>query len=79
MHDPTEAIRRVMTANINSQPDEALPEEQWTTDQVRELFEVEGFAAPFVLVRRKSDGKRGTLMFRHSPRVYFGWQESFGQ
>jgi hypothetical protein len=33
-----------------------------------------GYAAPFVVVRRRSDGQRGSLEFTHSPRVYFGWR-----
>ena len=47
----------------------------WTTEQLREDFEVLGFSAPFVAVQRKSDGKVGSLEFTHSPRVYFGWRE----
>lgn len=46
----------------------------WTTEQLQEDFAVEGFAAPFVVVRRKSDGVKGTLEFTHSPRVYFGFK-----
>lgn len=48
-------------------------EKTWSTDEMREEFETIGFSAPFVVVRRKSDGVRGTLEFRHSPRVYFGF------
>jgi hypothetical protein len=33
-----------------------------------------GYAAPFVVVRRRSDGQRGSLEFSHQPRVYFGWR-----
>jgi hypothetical protein len=39
-----------------------------------EEFSVVGFAAPFVVVRRKSDGVKGTLGFTHSPRVYFNFE-----
>lgn len=49
--------------------------DQWTTDELREEFEVKGFLAPFVVVTRRSDGASGTLEFTHSPRVYFNWQE----
>lgn len=49
--------------------------QQWDTAQLQEDFEVLGFAAPFVVVRRKSDGKRGTLEFTHRPRVYFDFKE----
>jgi hypothetical protein len=51
-------------------------EERWTTDELREQFTVEGFAAPYVVVRRKSDGQRGTLQFVQNPgheRLYFGF------
>lgn len=43
----------------------------WDTQEMQEEFSVSGFAAPFVVVTRKSDGVRGTLTFVHSPRVYF--------
>lgn len=43
----------------------------WDTATLQEEFEVQGFAAPFVVVRRKSDGQRGMLTFVHAPRVYF--------
>lgn len=46
----------------------------WTTEQLRAEFEVVGFAAPFVGVIRKSDNKRGTVEFRHHPRIYFDFQ-----
>lgn len=51
------------------------PDEQtWTTEQLKEDFEVRGFQAPFVVVTRKSDGATGSLEFTHSPRIYFGFQ-----
>jgi len=70
MTDPTEEARRELQAAVNS--GEIQPKGlTWTTEQLREEFEVQGFAAPFVVVRRRSDGVRGTLAFRHNPRVYF--------
>jgi hypothetical protein len=45
----------------------------WTTEQLRENFTVESFAAPFVFVQRKADAVRGTLEFIDSPRVYFNF------
>ena len=56
--------------------DSATPVEgqEWDTQELQRDFEVLGFAAPFVVVRRKSDGVRGMLEFKHSPRVYFGFQ-----
>lgn len=79
MTDPTESIRRQMLSEINAQPGtreylEAQHGQVWDTDQLREDFEVLGFGAPLVVVRRKADGVTGSLMFQHSPRFYFGFQ-----
>ena len=51
---------------------------EWNTDQFTEDFEVIGFAAPFVIVRRRADGVKGTLEFTHSPRLYFDFQSAKG-
>jgi hypothetical protein len=45
-----------------------------TRDQAQELYEFVGFAAPFVVVVRKSDRQKGILEFTHNPRVYFNFQ-----
>lgn len=45
----------------------------WTTDEMREEFEVEGFSLGLVVVRRKRDGQRGSLEFGHSPRFYYSF------
>jgi len=79
MNDPTEDIRRQMVAQINSQAGsreylESKHGQVWDTDQVHEEFEVLGFMAPFVIVRRKSDSVKGSLMFQHDPRLYFSFQ-----
>jgi hypothetical protein len=76
MSDPTEEIRREMVAEINAEPGsraalEAKHGQVWDTDQLRDEFEVIGFMAPLVGVRRKSDGVKGSLMFQHNPRFYF--------
>ena len=47
--------------------------ETWTTEGLRRDFEVEGFIAGIVEVRRRSDGARGSLDFDHSPRLYFNF------
>lgn len=79
--DPTEAARREMVAEINKDP-ETLEEyrakygKAWDTKGMQEEFEPIAFMAPFIMVRRKSDGKKGTLMFQHSPRVYWGFEEA---
>ena len=79
MSDPTENLRRERLAEINAKPGsrEALEAEHgkvWDTDQLRQEFDVLGFMAPFVVVRRKSDGAKGSLEFQHDPRFYFNFQ-----
>jgi hypothetical protein len=46
----------------------------WSTDEMTRDFDALGFMAPFIVVSRKSDGVRGSLEFRHSPRYYFNFQ-----
>ncbi len=85
MNDPTEQIRRERLAEINSDPEarEALVArygQVWNTDELRRDFEVVGFMAPLVVVRRRSDGKKGSLEFQHGPpRLYFNWQPHEGR
>jgi len=79
MTDPTEPIRRERLAEINAEPGsrEALETQYgtvWDTQELGRDFQVLGFAAPLVVVRRKSDGVRGSLEFQHQPRFYFNWQ-----
>jgi hypothetical protein len=70
--DPPEPFRRAAVAVINNDP--VLPEGVDTETLCRD-YEVLGFMAPFVVVRRKSDGAKGSFTFRHKPRIYFGWKE----
>ena len=79
MNDPTEAIRRQRLVEINTEPGirEALESQHgqvWDTQELRRDFQVLGFAAPLAVVRRKSDGVRGSLEFQHQPRFYFSFQ-----
>lgn len=71
----TDMYRAVEQHNINNTPVEELPQPHWTTAQLQEEFTVLGFMAPYIVVQRNSDGKKGSLQFKHSPRIYFGWQE----
>jgi len=76
MSDPTETIRRLELAQINAAPGsrealEAKHGQVWDTQELGQDFHVEGFLAPYVIVRRRSDGQRGSLMFQHDPRLYF--------
>jgi len=73
---PACTIRRVQQAVINVAPVEELVEETWTTEELARDFDVISFMAPYVIVRRKKDGVKGSLMFKHSPRVYFNWKEA---
>lgn len=78
--DTTENVRREMVQEINAgetdrQKLEAEYGQCWDTTEMQQEFSVTGFSAPFVVVTRKSDGKVGSLMFRHSPRLYFKFQE----
>jgi hypothetical protein len=75
MTDDTEAVRREMIATGQPQKDLAEAGQTWTTDQLCEEFDVLSFMAPFVTVRRRSDGRLGSLEFTHRPRLYFGWKE----
>ena len=79
MPDPTENMRRKLVSEINHEPGsrEALEQEYeivWNTDELRADFDVIGFAAPLVVVCRRSDGVRGSLLFQHWPRFYFGFR-----
>ena len=78
--DPTEDARRALVAQINREQAERDVLEirygqVWNTSELAEDFEVLEFAAPFVVVRRKTDTKLGSLMFQHHPRYYFAFQE----
>ncbi len=80
MNGPTESIRRERLAEINAEPGsrEALETQHgqvWDTQELSHDFTVQGFMAPLVVVKRKSDGMSGSLEFQHRPRFYFSFQE----
>ena len=79
MSDVTENLRRERLAEINAEPGsrsalEAQYGQVWTTDELSDTFDVIGFMAPLVVVRRKSDGQKGSLEFQHNSRFYFNFQ-----
>lgn len=81
MIDETEGIRSRLAATLNTVPGsreelEAEYGQVWDTEQLSAEFEVLGFMAPFVVVRRKSDGQKGSLMFQHHERYYFSFKEA---
>jgi len=78
MIDETEALRRKLcekmnTAPLNRQELEIVYGQVWDTQQLGNDFSVQGFMAPFVVVKRKSDNAVGSLMFQHMPRFYFNF------
>lgn len=79
MSDQTEPLRRQRLAEINAEPGsrealEAQYGQVWDTQQLGFDFEVIGFMAPYVVVRRKADGVKGSLEFQHGPpRLYFNF------
>jgi len=69
-----------MVDAINAEPGsrealEAQYGQVWDTGELQRDFSVEGFGAPMVVVTRKADGVRGSLMFQHRPRFYFEFHE----
>ena len=78
MNDETESIRRSRLVEINADPGsrealEAAHGQVWDTMQLAQDFVVIGFLAPLVVVRRKSDGQKGSLEFQNRPRFYFNF------
>lgn len=77
--DAFDDLRKAQAALVNAtaadrQRLEALYGKVWDTQQLQDEFEVLGFCAPFVMVRRKADGLKGTLEFQHHPRFYYDFQ-----
>lgn len=91
--DPTEDIRRQQCQAIANDLNaakaqgvtheeiklaiEALHGQTWDTAQMQTDFEAIGFMAPLIVVRRRSDGQKGSLYFTHgyNPRLYYGFEE----
>lgn len=76
----TENRRRQMVGQINSDP---LSREElealygkgniWNTNELSRDFTMHGFMAPLCVVTEKSSGRKGSVLFQHSPRFYFDW------
>jgi hypothetical protein len=76
--DETEAIRRKLQADLNSDAVarrdlESRYGQVWSTKEMSADFEALQFSAPFLVVRRKSDRQLGSLMFQNDPRFYFNF------
>lgn len=77
--DPLEQDCRSRFIEINSDPSdrhalEAKYGQVWDTAELTEDFEVLGFLAPYVVVRRRSDGALGSVEFQHHPRFFFSFE-----
>lgn len=83
-NDETEAVRRERLVAINRATESKNAESErkrlearhgkvWNTPELAAVFEVIGFVAPYVVVRRRADGCRGSLEFQHHPRFYFNF------
>jgi hypothetical protein len=70
----SEDVRRQMIATGVPELVQKWSEDSMTTEEMRERFEVLGFQAPFVAVRRLDTGEKGSLMFTNNPRLYFAWK-----
>tara|TARA_Y100001951_G_C11192915_1_gene212586 strand:+ start:341 stop:589 length:249 start_codon:yes stop_codon:yes gene_type:complete len=66
-----EAINRINERYGHREALEAIHGQVWDTQELQDDFSVRSFLAPFVLVDRKSDGEKGTLIFQHHPRFYY--------
>lgn len=78
--DDTERECRKLQAelNTNATDREALEAKYgkvWTLEELQKEFEILQFQAPFVVVKRLSDNKLGSVNFQHLPRFYFNWAE----
>ncbi len=77
--DLTEAFRRLRLAELNPGVERGELEQRygtvWNPTELAASFEVMRFMSPFVVVKRKADGRIGSLEFQHNPRFYFNWQE----
>jgi trimethylamine:corrinoid methyltransferase-like protein len=82
--DETEAFRRRRMAQINGAVEshdltaerkrlEAQCGQIWDAAHLADEFEVLGFMAPYAVVRRTIDGRKGSLEFQHHPRFYFNF------
>ena len=63
---------------MRAEPREELEAEHgqiWDTTQLSKDFIVLEFAAPYVIVTRWADNKKGSLQFQHTPRFYFNFKE----
>ena len=75
-------IRKSLADEINTYPADRKELEKaygkdnvWNTEELSKEFEVIGFLAPFAVVKRKSNGVKGSVMFQANPRFYYHFVE----
>ena len=80
MSDQTETIRRQQVAEINSDPGCTSESRSKAWRRIRHIRIAGSIQcawlsiAPYVFVQRKSDLTKGSMLFQHSPRFYFGFK-----
>jgi hypothetical protein len=75
----TEQERREAVAEINANPGsretlEAAYGQVWDTKQMQVDFVPHSFGAPMIIVTRKSDNIKGSLLFQHNPRFFYSFE-----
>lgn len=78
--DETEAFRRQKVAELNAGMRRHELEKEYgevmDSSELLDKYEILGFMAPYVIVRREYDKAEGTFEFQHDPRFYFNWKPS---
>ncbi len=82
--DPTIEIRRQVALVLNERPCsraqlEGVFGRVWDASEMAAEFNVVGFQAPLVVVRRDTDQRLGSLIFTHDPRFYFAFAPHEGE
>ena len=83
MDDDTLPYHQQRFIEINSDPGDRRTLETkygqvWNADELNQDFEVIGSITPIVVVRRRSDGQRGSLEIQNDPRFYFNFEPHEG-
>ena len=76
MDDPTVELRKQRAREINSRPRNRLALHRdfgdvWTHQEMAQEFDIVLWICPLVIVIRRSDGIKGSLLYQHQPRFYF--------
>lgn len=79
VHAVVDSIRHREQQEINSNSAERATLEErhgqvWDTEEMVKEYDVLQYVAPYVVVERKSDRRKGSFQFQHYPRYYFNWE-----